>query len=135
MTKVLVFGAFDIFHPGHKNFLEQARKKGDELFVVVGRDDTIKELKGSSPHNNQETRLKKIQELDIVTKAVLGNTGDKYKIIEDIKPDIICLGYDQDHYAAKLDSELEKRNLKIDVVRLEPYKESKYKSSKLRMLL
>jgi len=40
--KVMVFGTFDIFHPGHRSFLNQAKKYGNYLIVVVARDKQSK---------------------------------------------------------------------------------------------
>ena len=62
---------------------------------------------------------------------MLGNLGDKYDIIEDINPDIICLGYDQTHFVDKLESELKKRKINAEIVRIKSYKEDVYKSSSL----
>ena len=44
---------FDILHPGHVSYLENARKLGDRLIVAVNTDDSVKRLKGESrPINN-----------------------------------------------------------------------------------
>ncbi|MBI2129233.1 FAD synthase [Candidatus Woesearchaeota archaeon] len=133
MTTALAFGTFDIIHPGHMNFLKQAKKHADKLVVVVSRDLTVKELKGRFPENNEERRLKNIKKLPYVDEAILGGLGnDKYEIIEKIKPDVIALGYDQFYYTEDLKKELKKRGILADIVRLKPYKEEIYKSSKLR---
>jgi FAD synthetase len=126
----LVFGTFDIFHPGHEHFLKKAGEMGDELIVVVARDSTVKQVKGKLPVNNENNRLKLIQKLDYVSKAVLGSKADdKYKIIEELKPDLICLGYDQEAFVDNLRRELKKRGLAPRVNAFEPrlYKSSKYK--------
>lgn len=132
MNKVMVFGTFDIYHPGHLYFLKQAKKHGDLLFVVVSRDDTVKKLKGQSPLHNEKERLKKVQSLPFVDCAVLGSTKDKFSILAKIKPDIICLGYDQYYFTENLEEELKKRGIKTKIIRLKAYKEHLYKSSKLR---
>ena len=130
MTKVLVFGTFDIFHPGHEYFLKQAKKHGDELVVVVARDSTVKNIKGKMPINDEQYRLRVIQALDFVDKAVLGYESiDKYKIIEEIKPDIICLGYDQSAFVDDLEKKLHELELKTEIIRLGAYKPHLYKSS------
>ena len=46
MVTVMAFGTFDVLHPGHHFYLEQARKLGDNLVVVVARDANVKKLKG-----------------------------------------------------------------------------------------
>jgi len=131
MTKVLAFGTFDILHMGHLYFLKKAKEHGN-LVVVIGRDETVKEVKTRPPLNNEKKRLNKIKKLKFVDKAVLGNLKDKYKIIEKIRPQIICLGYDQNSFTKNLRKELNKRKIKAKIIRLKPYKTCLYKSSKLK---
>jgi len=129
MTRVLVFGTFDILHPGHEYFLKQAKNQGDELFVVVARDSTVKQVKGKPPHHDENYRLDAIQKLDYVDKAVFGSeTSDRYKIIEDINPDVICLGYDQDSFTDNLEAKLQKRGLSPEIVRISAYMPHVHKS-------
>lgn len=133
MKKVLVFGTFDIFHKGHESFLKEAKNYGEVLNVVVARDLTVRKVKGRDPLNNEEKRLNVIQSLDYVDKAYLGRKGDKYEIIEELKPDIICLGYDQDSFTKNLNEELSKRGLNVKIIKIEKsFNPEKYKSSKLR---
>ena len=89
---VLCFGTYDGLHPGHEDFFRQAREHGDELIVVVSRDTTVLDVKGDLPANGEQHRLKVVTEHPLVDQARLGNPGDKYRIIEEIQPDIICLG-------------------------------------------
>ena len=42
-------GTFDLVHAGHVSYLEQAKKYGDYLIVVVARDETVEEEKGTKP--------------------------------------------------------------------------------------
>lgn len=131
MKKVLVFGTFDRFHKGHEFYLKQAKKYGI-LQVIVARDSTVKKVKGKLPINNELERLNILNNLDYVDNACLGMKKDKYAIIEKLKPDIICLGYDQDSFTANLKEELNKRGLNIEVIRIkESFKPEIYKSSKL----
>lgn len=132
MTKVLVFGSFDLIHPGHHYLFKEAKKLGKELFVVVARDSTIRKTKNHEPKFDENERLKHVQEISYVDKAVLGNPGDKYKIIETIKPDIIVLGYDQHIFTERLEEELDKRKLKAKIIRIQAHKPEIYKSSLLK---
>ena len=133
MTKILVFGTFDILHPGHKFFLKSAKEMGNELNVVIARDDTVLKVKGRMPHHDENQRLKKIKTFSYVDNAYLGNKRDKFKIIKKIMPDIICLGYDQKEFVGKLPEELKKRGLKTKIFRFDKaYKPHIYKSSILR---
>ena len=61
MIKIMVFGTFDIFHEGHKNFLKQAREYGDYLIVVVARDETVEKVKKRLPQNDENSRLEIIE--------------------------------------------------------------------------
>lgn len=128
MTKVMVFGTFDILHPGHLFLFNEAKKMGDTLTVVVARDQTVSEVKNITTQNNQETRLKNIIDLNIADKIILGNPGDKYQVIKNESPDVIALGYDQKVFT----DDLAKTFPHIKIVRLSAFKEDIYKSSKFR---
>ena len=133
MKKVLVFGTFDIFHPGHEFLFKKAKEYGDILNVVVARDKTVKQVKGKPPLNNEQKRFNFINSLDYVDKAFLGCGKDKYSIIEKIKPDIICIGYDQNSFTKDLKPILEKRGLNPKIIKFKKgFKTNLYKSSKLR---
>lgn len=132
MRKVMVFGSFDLLHPGHINLFRQAKQYGDYLIVVIARDETIEKLKGFAPKYSERERKTHVQELKIVDKAVLGDSKDHFDAIEEFKPDVICLGYDQKFFTEDLEQEIEKRGLKIKIMRLMPYRASRYKSSKLK---
>jgi len=130
--KILAFGTFDIFHKGHEFFLKEAKKYGN-LEVVVAKDSTVKKVKGAFPLNNELKRLKVIQSLDYVNKAVLGNKRDKYAVIERLKPDVICLGYDQRSFTKDLKKVLKEKDLNIKIIKFKKgFKPGKYKSSKLK---
>ena len=134
MKKVIAFGTFDIFHPGHISYLKQAKKLGDYLIVVVARDETVKKVKGEKPRKNEKTRLKIVKESQLAEKAMLGNLGDKYAIIKKYKPDVIALGYDQKSFSEGLKEKLKELKLKTKIVRLKAYQPQIFKSSKLQKL-
>ena len=132
MKTVMCAGTFDIIHPGHLYYLSEAKKYGGKLIVVVARDETSRTFKGKKPIHNEKERLEAVRMLKIVDKAVLGKQGNIFDIIEEIKPDVICLGYDQNVQKQQLEDELRKRGIKADVVRVPAYMQHVYKSSKLR---
>ncbi len=132
MKLVMCAGTFDIIHPGHLFYLSEAKKYGDRLIVVVARDDNSENFKGRKPVHNEKERLEFVKTLAIVNEAVLGKHGNIFDIIEEIKPDVICLGYDQNVQKQQLEDELNKRSLKADVIRIGSYMPHVYKSSKLR---
>lgn len=113
-------GTFDLLHMGHIYYLKEAKKLGDILAVVVATDATVRKLK-HDPITPQEIRVNLIKELKIVDEAYLGHEQDMYAIVEEIKPDIIALGFDQIHDADTIKNELKKRKLNVKVVRLSKY--------------
>jgi len=121
MVKVMATGTFDLLHMGHIFYLKEAKKLGNKLSVVVATDSTVRKLK-HEPINPEETRLNLIQELKIVNEAFLGYEKDMYKIVEEIKPDIIAIGYDQIHDEDKITKELDERSLSAKIIRLSEYK-------------
>jgi FAD synthetase len=131
-NKVLIFGTFDIIHPGHLFFIREAERLGDLLYIVVGRDANVLAIKGRPPVHNEVERIRKLKEIAKAKNVFLGESHDKFAIIGKIKPDVICLGYDQDMDEGKLRKELMMLGLNPIIVRLSPYKSSKYKSSKFR---
>ena len=129
MKKVLVFGTFDGIHEGHLDFFRQAREYGDYLITVVARDVNIKNNKGHQAKKNEQERLYDLKNCKPVDEAILGKEGDVYKIIEEINPDVICLGYDQNHYTKNLETELKNRKLNRKVYRMKSFRPEKYHSS------
>ena len=113
-------GTFDLLHMGHIYYLREAKKLGDTLVVVVATDSTVRKLK-HDPITPQEIRVNLIKELRMVDEAYLGHEDDMYTIVEEIKPDIIALGFDQIHNDATIKNELKKRKLNVKVVRLSKY--------------
>lgn len=118
MVRVMATGVFDILHLGHLHFLQEAKKLGNELVVVVARDSTAEKSK-HTPVMSQEMRVELIRSLRVVDRAILGHEGDHFDIVKEIDPDIIVLGYDQFHRENKIQEELIKRGFDhIKVVRL-----------------
>lgn len=133
--KAIVFGTFDIFHPGHCSFLKQAKKYGEYLIVVIARDKTVVEIKKKKSINNESRRLQNLKSSGLADKVVLGSLFDKYAAIKKYRPDIICLGYDQKYFVAGLKDKTKELMLQqTKVIRMKPYKPEIYKTSKLRKL-
>ncbi len=116
MKKVIATGTFDILHPGHIAFLEEAKKLGDYLIVIVARDKNVKHK--PKPIIPEEQRLKVVSSLKVVDEAVLGDETDIFKPVEKFKPDIIALGFDQHFDEDWLKNELKKRGLNCKVIRI-----------------
>ena len=117
MVRVMATGVFDLLHPGHIYFLNEARRLGDELVVVVARDSTAKRFK-HVPITPEQSRMEMVSALKPVDRAVLGNEGDIFAILDSIRPDVIALGFDQAHDEARVREECRRRGLTTRVVRL-----------------
>lgn len=96
MKKVLVFGAFDGIHGGHRYFLSEAKKKGTHLTVVVAPDVAVVALKGHFPARALAERMADVEALHIADCVVAGDEEAKnWGVLKRERPAIIALGYDQ----------------------------------------
>lgn len=96
MKKVFVSGCFDLLHSGHIKFLQEAAKLG-ELYVSIGSDKTVEELKHRKTVYNERERLFMLSALRCVKQVFIG-TGCGYldfiPQLEQVKPDIFCVNSD-----------------------------------------
>ncbi len=115
---ILTAGTYDIIHTGHLKTLEEAKRRGDILIVIVARDKTVEKIKGRRPIIPENQRRTIVQSLKPVDFAILGSEKDFLEPIEKINPDLIVLGRDQPVNKRKLEEELRKRGLECKVVRL-----------------
>lgn len=94
--KVFVSGCYDMLHSGHVAFFEEAAGYGD-LYVGVGSDKTIQELKARKTVNTQEERLYMVRSLKAVKDAWI-NTGSGVLDFEDdlkrLRPDLFFVNSD-----------------------------------------
>lgn len=116
--RVMASGVFDLMHPGHLAFLEQAKALGDELIIVIARDTTVQNLK-RHPIVNERARREMVASIKWVDAAVLGYEEDKNRIVHELQPDIIALGYDQSPANEELKRELEQAGIEVDIIRLD----------------
>jgi FAD synthetase len=129
MKTVVATGVFDILHPGHVLFLEEAKKLGDRLVVIVARDRNVEKRK-RQPVIPERQRLEVVSALKAVDEALLGDHEDFYKPIEEIKPDVIALGQNQHFDVKELECELRKRGLKAKIVRIDRFFEGELAGSR-----
>jgi len=128
-SRVVCAGTFDHLHLGHASFLRQAKALGDELVVIVARDENVNRIKGLLPEHNETQRKENVEKTGIPDKVILGYSDkDIFLILEELRPDIIALGYDQ----RVNEDTIKKRLQNCRVVRLKPFKPDKYKSSYYR---
>lgn len=94
--KVFVSGCYDLLHSGHVAFFKEASKYGD-LYVGIGSDKTILELKGRPTVNSEQERLYMVNSVRYVTHAFV-NSGsgmmDFEKELRDLGPDIFVVNED-----------------------------------------
>ncbi|MGV6989574.1 bifunctional D-glycero-beta-D-manno-heptose-7-phosphate kinase/D-glycero-beta-D-manno-heptose 1-phosphate adenylyltransferase HldE [Testudinibacter sp. P80/BLE/0925] len=92
---VMTNGCFDILHPGHVSYLENARKLGDRLIVAVNSDESVKRLKGESrPINPLEARMAVLAGLSAVDWVVEFREDTPQRLIGEILPDLLVKGGD-----------------------------------------
>lgn len=129
---VLAGGVYDILHLGHLAVLAEAKTYGDLLVVVVATDITVETLKGRRPVFPEEDRRALVESLKPVDVAILGyeDVGMGYEqVIDEVKPNIIALGYDQDSVARTVIELVEKKRRDIRILRLSKFDKEKYLSS------
>ena len=68
--KAFVSGCFDMLHRGHVEFFHEAAQYGD-LYVALGSDRTIFELKGRSTINGEQERLFMVKSVSLVKDAFI----------------------------------------------------------------
>ena len=135
-TRILIFGTFDMIHPGHQHLFKQAlglATKGTTPYLIVSlaRDKNVQRIKDHLPKRTEQQRLKAVSRVAEVDRVVLGAMGDHVPPIVRLKPDVIALGYDQSAYVRGLRRALKAKGIQPKIVRLKPHKPHIYKTSKL----
>ena len=96
-TIVLVGGFFDILHTGHIKFLENAKKLGNSLFLLLEDDTASIRAKGKNPINNQKNRaiiLSGLKSVNFIVLLKKMTNNDNYdKIVSQIRPSVIATTY------------------------------------------
>lgn len=97
---VFTNGCFDILHPGHAGYLEQAKELGDRLVVAVNGDDSISRLKGPGrPINPVDSRMSLLSKLESVDWVIPFDDDTPEKLLQLLQPDILAKGGDYDKQA------------------------------------
>ena len=93
----LVFtnGVFDILHPGHVEYLYEARALGDLLVVALNTDESVRRLKGPErPLNSQDSRALVIAGLGCVDRVTFFGEDTPRELIAALLPDVLVKGGD-----------------------------------------
>lgn len=94
-TVVFTNGVFDLLHPGHVRYLQQARRLGDALVVGVNADESVRRNKGPGrPLNPAAERAELLAALDCVDATVIFADDTPADVIRAIQPDVLVKGAD-----------------------------------------
>ena len=100
--RVITFGTFDVFHIGHVNILERAKKEGDYLVVGVSSDELNFSKKQRYPIYSQEQRLKIVGSLRFVDEVFLEESLElKSSYIQCFDAEVLVMG---DDWAGRFDA-------------------------------
>ncbi|HLV47993.1 MAG TPA: adenylyltransferase/cytidyltransferase family protein [Aliidiomarina sp.] len=100
--RIITFGTFDMFHIGHLNILERAKKLGSHLSVGVSSDALNYTKKGRYPICNQADRMRIIKALRYVDEVFLEDSLElKSEYILKYRADTLVMG---DDWVGKFDS-------------------------------
>lgn len=133
--RVMIFGTFDGLHPGHKFFIKESARTGDELIVVLSSDNYIRSMKKSEPlqsYSHRKILLEEQEEVNLVIPAdeELGS----FHVLEREDPAIVCLGHDQTALKVSLEQWLASHLsfVKPKIIVLSPFRRDLYSSTQLR---
>lgn len=129
-TRVVAQGTFDILHPGHVHYLEDAAAAGDRLSVIVARSESVTHK--PAPVLPAEQRRAVVAALEAVDDARLGHPEDFSVPIREIDPDVLVLGHDQHHDECEVEALLAEWGIDCRVERaggLEPTGDRLHSSS------
>lgn len=118
MVTALAQGTFDLLHPGHVHYLEEAADMGEELYVIIARSANVTHKQPPLLDGRQRRDL--VAALDVVDRAFLGHESDIFVPIEEIDPDVIVLGHDQHHDDRAIERALREREIDCRVRRASP---------------
>ena len=94
-TVVFTNGVFDILHPGHLRYLQQARALGDGLIIGLNADASVRRNKGPErPINPEVERGEILEALECVDAVVVFDEDTPAEIIAAVQPDILVKGAD-----------------------------------------
>lgn len=109
-------GTFDLFHIGHLNLINNAKKYCEYLIVGVNSDELVMNYKNKKTNINEQNRAKIVNAIKGVDKVIITKTLDKLKIKEVLKFDAIFIGDDWKENARWKKTEEDMKKIGIDVV-------------------
>ena len=109
-------GTFDLFHIGHLNLLENAKKQCEFLIVGVNSDKLVLEYKNKNTNISENDRARIVNALKVVDQVVITKTLDKSMIQEKLKFEVIFIGDDWKGNKRWEETEKELATKGVDVV-------------------
>lgn len=109
-------GVYDLFHVGHLNMIQTAKKHCETLIVGVHGDDVVEEYKHRRPIINEEDRRRIIESIKGVDRAVINRFRDKMKLWELYHFNVIFIGDDWKGTERWINFEKELAKIGVDVV-------------------
>jgi rfaE bifunctional protein nucleotidyltransferase chain/domain len=93
---VFTNGCFDLLHPGHVAYLEEARSLGDALLVAMNTDASVRRLGkgGLRPVNPEADRARVLAALAAVDRVVFFEEDTPLELLTELQPDILVKGGD-----------------------------------------
>lgn len=131
---VLTMGVYDLFHVGHKRYLEAAKNQGDILIVAVDTDERARERKGPNrPFDKLEDRLEILTALRAVDIVMLREVGeDVREFVRNLKPDVLIMSDTTEDFTPKDKQDILRHCGEIKVL---PAQASTSTTSKLRRMM
>ncbi|MCD8012431.1 MAG: adenylyltransferase/cytidyltransferase family protein [Lachnospiraceae bacterium] len=109
-------GVYDMFHIGHLNLINNAKKYCDYLIVAVNADEVVEGYKHKTPVINQEDRRYIVENIKAVDEAVIAYTLDKKVQLDKYGYDVIFIGDDWKGNQRWEDTKKELAQYGVDVV-------------------
>jgi len=100
--RLVVFtnGVFDILHPGHVRYLQQARALGDVLVIGINTDRSVRTNKGPErPITPEAERAEVLAALECVDIVTIFDEETPLNLISELVPDVLVKGADWAHDA------------------------------------
>lgn len=116
-------GTFDLFHVGHLNLLEKAKKHCEILIVGVSTDELVKQYKGEYPIIPFEDRIRIVKALRCVDKVIPQRTLNKVDVLSEVRYDVLFHGDDWKNTSTYNEIEKQLKERKIECVYF-PYTKS-----------
>lgn len=132
MKQVLIFGKFDIIHPGHISFIKYAQTLG-KLTVVLESAEAIKKINNFLPLQTDIVRQKSLEKLGV--NVFLRHREDMSGLLKMFDPDLICLGHDQQYLKQVLTAIVEDNKPRWQIILAPAFKPQLFKASKLRSII